>query len=141
MELEHAVRPEIDSRPEAAADPLEYRPQPLPVRGRGLACRVSQVYVNRRDVRQAVIPAAGISATARDLARFYQALLCGGELEGVRILEPATIEQARQPSSRGELDRFLGLPMWWSQGFQLGGPGPAAARPMGRLAGPQTLAA
>jgi CubicO group peptidase (beta-lactamase class C family) len=109
----------------------------VPVRGRGLAGRVSQVYVNRRDVRQAVIPAAGI--TARDLARFYQALLCGGELDGVRILESATIEQARQPSSRGELDRFLRLPMWWSQGFQLSGPGPATARPMGQLAGLQTF--
>jgi CubicO group peptidase (beta-lactamase class C family) len=112
----------------------------VPIRGRGLAGRVSQAYVNRRDVRQAVIPAAGISATARDLARFYQALLCGGELDGVRILEAATIEQARQPSSHGELDRFLRLPMWWSQGFQLGGgPAPAAARPMGQLAGPQTF--
>jgi CubicO group peptidase (beta-lactamase class C family) len=112
----------------------------VPIRGRGLAGRVSQAYVNRRDVRQAVIPAAGISATARDLARFYLALLRGGELDGVRILEAATIGQARQPSSRGELDRFLRLPMWWSQGFQLGGgPGPAAARPMGQLAGPQTF--
>ena len=111
----------------------------VPIRGQGLAGRVSQVYANRRDVRQAVIPAAGISATARDLARIYQALLCGGELDGVRILAPATIEQARQPSSHGELDRFLRLPMWWSQGFQLGGLGPAAARPMGHLADPQTF--
>jgi len=111
----------------------------VPVRGRGLAGRVSQAYVNRRDVRQAVIPAAGISATARDLARFYQALLRGGELDGVRVLDAATIEQARQPSSQGELDRFLRLPMRWSQGFQLGGPGPAAGRSMGQLAGPQTF--
>ena len=50
-----------------------------------------------------------------------------------------------------ELDRFLRLPIRWSQGFQLGGDGPAPAptgsvrartvpaRPMGRLAGSQTF--
>jgi CubicO group peptidase (beta-lactamase class C family) len=86
-------------------------------------------------------PAVGISATARDLARFYQALLCGGELDGVRVLRAATIEQARRPSSHGELDRFLKLPIRWSQGFQLGGPSPepAAHRPMGRLTSPQAF--
>ncbi len=55
----------------------------VPIRGRGPAARVTQVFVNRRATRQAVIPAAGISATARDLARFYQALLRGGELDRV----------------------------------------------------------
>jgi CubicO group peptidase (beta-lactamase class C family) len=37
--------------------------------------------------RQAVIPAAGVSCTARDLARFYQVLLRGGiagDQEGAR---------------------------------------------------------
>jgi CubicO group peptidase (beta-lactamase class C family) len=113
----------------------------VPIRGRGLAGQVSQVFVNRRVTRQAVIPAAGISATARDLARFYQALLRGGELDGVRVLQAATIEQARQPSSDGERDRFLNLAIRWSQGFQLGGPSqePAAHRPMGQLSSPQTF--
>jgi CubicO group peptidase (beta-lactamase class C family) len=113
----------------------------VPLRGRGPAARVTQAYVNRRRVRQAVIPAAGISATARDIARFYQALLRGGELDGVRVLEAATIEEARRPSSHGELDRFLGLPIRWSQGFQLGGPakGRTPTDPMGRLSSPQTF--
>jgi CubicO group peptidase (beta-lactamase class C family) len=113
----------------------------VPIRGRGPAARISQVYVNRRVTRQAVIPAAGISTTARDLARFYQALLRGGELDGVRVLRAATIEQARLPSSHGELDRFLKLPIRWSEGFQLGGPSPepAAHRPMGRLTSPQAF--
>jgi CubicO group peptidase (beta-lactamase class C family) len=34
-------------------------------------------------------------ASARDLARFYQALLRGGELGGVRVLELAGHEGAR----------------------------------------------
>jgi CubicO group peptidase (beta-lactamase class C family) len=110
----------------------------VPIRGRGLAGRVSQAFVNRRVTRQAVIPAAGISTTARDLARFYQALLRGGELDGVRVLQAATIEQARQPSCEGERDRFLNLTIRWSQGFQLGGRGDAY-HPMGQLSGTQTF--
>jgi len=45
----------------------------------------------RRRVRQAVIPAAGISTTARDLARFYQMLLDGGRLDSTSIVSPDTI--------------------------------------------------
>jgi CubicO group peptidase (beta-lactamase class C family) len=121
--------------------PGELWPRHVPIRGRGPAGRISEAFVNRRATRRAVIPAAGISTTARDLARFYQALLGGGRLDGVQILEPATIEQARQPSSDGEVDRFLRLPIRWSQGFQLGGASrePAAHRPMGRLASPQAF--
>jgi CubicO group peptidase (beta-lactamase class C family) len=116
-------------------------PRHVPVRGRDPAALITDVYVNRRATRQAVIPAAGVSTTARDLARFYQALLRGGELDGVRVLDAATIERARQPSSDGETDRFLRLAIRWSQGFQLGGrgAGPAASRPMGLLASPDTF--
>jgi CubicO group peptidase (beta-lactamase class C family) len=35
----------------------------------------------------------GLFSTARDYARFAQMLLNGGELEGVRIIKPETIEQ------------------------------------------------
>jgi CubicO group peptidase (beta-lactamase class C family) len=113
----------------------------VPLHGRGPAARVTQAFVNRRTTREAVIPAAGVSTTARDVARFYQALLNGGELEGTRVLEAAAIEEARRPSSHGELDRFLGLPIRWSQGFQLGGPakGRTPTDPMGRLSSSQTF--
>jgi CubicO group peptidase (beta-lactamase class C family) len=113
----------------------------VPVRGTDLPAVVTQAIVNRRRTRQAVIPAAGVSATARDVARFYQALLRGGELDGVRILEPSTIDEARRPSSDGELDRFVRLPIRWSQGFQLGGarPGPGMPPPMGRLSSTDTF--
>jgi CubicO group peptidase (beta-lactamase class C family) len=113
----------------------------VPVRGGGPAGLLTQAVVNRRATREAVIPAAGISATARDLARFYLALLRGGELGGTRVLDAATVEQARRPSSDGERDSFLRLPIRWSQGFQLGGPapGPGVDRPMGRLSSPQAF--
>lgn len=123
----------------------------VPLRVPGASGRLAQAYLNRRAIRQAVVPAAGVSTTARDLALFYEALRCGGELDGVRVFAPETITQARQPSGNGELDRFLRLPIRWSHGFQLGGEDPAPApttgvrartvpaRPMGRLADPQTF--
>jgi CubicO group peptidase (beta-lactamase class C family) len=93
----------------------------VPVSGRGPAELATGLMINRRAVRQAVIPAASVSATARDLARLYQALLNGGELGGIRVLREETILTARRPSSDGETDRYLRLPVRWSEGFQLGG--------------------
>jgi CubicO group peptidase (beta-lactamase class C family) len=86
-------------------------------------------------------PAAGISTNARDLARFYQMLLQGGEVDGTRIFRHETIEQACTPSSDGEQDRYLRVTIRWSQGFQLGGPriGSSLAGPMGWLTSKQTF--
>lgn len=42
--------------------------------------------------RQAFSGGAGLLSTARDYARFMQALLDGGQLDGVRILSPKTVE-------------------------------------------------
>jgi CubicO group peptidase (beta-lactamase class C family) len=111
------------------------------VRGQGPPGRLTQAVVNRRSTRQAVIPAAGISATARDVARFYQALLRGGELDGARVLPPEAIAEATRPSSHGELDQFLKLRIRWSQGFQLGGPVPGrvTSHPMGDESGRETF--
>ena len=92
-----------------------------------------------------MIPAASVSATATGLARIYQTLLRGGALDGARVLQPETIQAATQPTSDGELDRFLKLPIRWSQGFQLGGERPGSARvgggyaPMGALASRQAF--
>ncbi len=96
----------------------------VPVRADGLDGWARKIMFNNRAVRQAVVPAATVSSTARDLARFYQMLLRGGELDGIRLLAPATVAGARVPSSDGETDRLLNRPIRWSQGFQLGGAGP-----------------
>jgi CubicO group peptidase (beta-lactamase class C family) len=121
--------------------PAELWPRHVPISGRRPAGRLSQAFLNLPRTRAAVIPAAGVSTTARDLARFYLTLLRGGELDGVRVLAPATIEEARRPSSDGETDRFVRLPIRWAQAFQLGGPGhdATASRPMGRLGSPETF--
>jgi CubicO group peptidase (beta-lactamase class C family) len=120
-------------------DPLWHRR--VPVRGRGLAAIVVGV-VNRRATRRAVIPSGGISTTARDLARFYQALLNGGELDGTRILAESSIAEARRPAAAGApVDRVTRLPVRWAQGFQLGDPNakPGAFPPLGRLSGLTTF--
>ena len=87
----------------------------VPLRGRGALPRGVAAVVNRRSTRSAVIPSAGVSATARDLARFYQGLLDG------RLLDTATLAEATTPTSDGETDRFVRALVRWSQGFQLGG--------------------
>lgn len=87
----------------------------VPVRGRDPARLISQFVINQPRTRRAVIPAAGLSATARDVARFYQALLDGD------LVAPSTLAVATTPSTNGELDQFLKLPVRWATGFQLGG--------------------
>lgn len=114
-------------------------PRHVPVRGTDPLARLTARAVNRKTLRQAVIPAAGISTTARDLARFYQALLNDGGLDGTRVLAPDTLAQAREPSTTpGEVDRIIRLPIRWSHGFQLGGPTPPPhpPKPMGTRSSP-----
>jgi CubicO group peptidase (beta-lactamase class C family) len=102
----------------------------VPLVSRGAIQSSTRLTFNRRTVRQAVIPAAGISASAYDLARFYKAMLKGGKRRDVRVLSKSTVREALRVSSDGERDRTLGTHPRWAQGFQLGGPS-QAPRPMG----------
>ncbi|GLY37411.1 putative esterase/lipase/beta-lactamase [Amycolatopsis sp. NBRC 101858] len=107
--------------------PASLWPRRVPVRGSGFGGPLTARMVNRRAVRRSVIPAAGLSTTARDLARFYQALLDG--------FAPAAVTEARRPSGDVVVDRTIGTRIRWAQGFQLGGVG----RPMGSLSGRETF--
>jgi CubicO group peptidase (beta-lactamase class C family) len=113
----------------------------VPVHGRGPGPRTVAAFVNRRSTRAAVIPAAGISTTARDLAVLYALLVHGGSLGGVHLLDRATLAVATTPTSDGTVDAQIGLPVRWSHGFQLGGPGldPRRPRPMGRTSSPDAF--
>jgi CubicO group peptidase (beta-lactamase class C family) len=117
--------------------PDSARDRCVPVAGGRLSDRAQAWTWNRRTVRQAVIPAAGISTTARDLALFYQMLLDGGRLDGVRIMSPDTVAEATRVSSEGEIDRTRGWPVRYAHGFQLGSPGRQTG--MGRMAGTRTF--
>jgi CubicO group peptidase (beta-lactamase class C family) len=93
--------------------------------------RLAEAVFNLRSVRDAVIPAATVCGTARDLARFYQSMLDEGD----------RWQQVTVPISEGEVDGVSGMPIRWSEGFQLGGlpDDPRHARSMGRRSDPLTF--
>lgn len=68
-----------------------------------------------------VVPSASMVTTANELSRFYQLLLNGGELDGVRIFDRRTIRRATAEQSYLEFDFTLGLPLRYGMGFMLGG--------------------
>ena len=74
---------------------------------------------NRPAVHQAVQPAGGGIATARDLARFYAMLERGGALDGVRILKPETVAEVTKLQVEG-IDHSLGNYVRRSLGMALG---------------------
>jgi len=80
---------------------------------------------------RAVIPAGNGVATADDCSRFFQCLLNGGELDGVRVFSPLTVRRAIAEVGKPEIDRSLLVPLRYSAGMMLG------ASPFG-LYGPDT---
>jgi CubicO group peptidase (beta-lactamase class C family) len=68
----------------------------------------------------AVVPAGNAVTTANELSRFFELLRRGGELDGVRVLEPRTIRRALTEQSYHQVDFTLGFPTRYSLGFMLG---------------------
>jgi CubicO group peptidase (beta-lactamase class C family) len=67
-----------------------------------------------------LIPAASVMTTADELSRFFEIFRAGGSLDGVRVVEPATIRRALEEQSRLEIDLTLGFPTRFSYGLMLG---------------------
>jgi CubicO group peptidase (beta-lactamase class C family) len=82
--------------------------------------------VNTRAWRAAEIPSTNGHANARAVARIYGALANGGTLDGVRLLQPATIAEATRQAAAG-VDVVLRRPSRFGLGFQLTQP----ERPLG----------
>jgi len=68
----------------------------------------------------AVIPSANVVTTANELSRFYELFRRGGELDGVRVMEPAGVRRAITEQSRLEIDLTLGFPTRFGYGLMLG---------------------
>ena len=68
------------------------------------------------DWRRAEIPSANGHATAPALARLMGALASGGELDGVQVLSPETMEKARAERIVGQ-DLVLPFTISWGAGF------------------------
>src|SRR5215470_6978176 len=64
----------------------------------------------------ATVPAANGMFTARSLARLYAMLAGGGEIDGVRLLSPETIERATRVQNRG-IGRVVPYPLHWRLGY------------------------
>jgi CubicO group peptidase (beta-lactamase class C family) len=75
--------------------------------------------VNTRAWRAAELPAVNGHGTARALARIYGALARGGSIDGVHLLEPASIERAIEEHAFGPDAVLGGMPMRFGLGFML----------------------
>jgi CubicO group peptidase (beta-lactamase class C family) len=72
-------------------------------------------------VLRAVVPSGNLICTADEACRFFEMLLCAGELDGVRVFERRTVRRAVAEQSWLELDTFLAFPVRYGTGFMLGG--------------------
>lgn len=89
---------------------------------RGLGLPIADIVERSNDPRfiTGVIPSASIVSTANELSRFFEMARRGGELDGVRIFEPRTLEHALIEQSSLEVDYTLGFPTRFSYGYMLG---------------------
>ncbi len=101
-------------------------PPPLPplstllTRAIGVSFREVPELSNDRRFLTGIIPSGNVMATAYEVTRFFQLLLNGGELDGVRIFEPRTVRRATSEQSYLEFDLTLGAPLRYGMGFMLG---------------------
>ncbi|TVQ92207.1 MAG: class A beta-lactamase-related serine hydrolase [Deltaproteobacteria bacterium] len=72
---------------------------------------------NQPRVRRMELPWANAHASARGLARVYQMLVQGGELDGVRVLSAEACRRPIEPQSWVEVDETMRKPLGFSQGF------------------------
>jgi CubicO group peptidase (beta-lactamase class C family) len=68
----------------------------------------------------AIVPAGNVIGTANEASRFFQLLLQGGELDGVRIFGRRTVQRAMMEQTFLEIDSTIGLPVRYGMGFMLG---------------------
>lgn len=89
---------------------------------RALGVGVEQLVEWGHDERflTAVIPSANVVTTANELSRFYELFRRGGELDGVRVMQPETVRRALTEQSRLEVDLTLGFPTRFGYGLMLG---------------------
>ena len=68
-----------------------------------------------------VLPSSNTVSTADELSRFAEILRRGGELDGVRIMQPETLRAAVKECRRLRPDVAVGLaPLRWGTGYMLG---------------------
>jgi len=121
--LSYGLAPEL--QPLAAENRFTGYDVPFPFSAlmkRGLGLPLADAVDAANDPRwlSAVVPSGNLMATADDLARFFHLLLRGGELDGVRVLDPRTVRRMLVESAYFEPDLTLGLAVRYGQGVMLG---------------------
>jgi CubicO group peptidase (beta-lactamase class C family) len=81
-----------------------------------LAPSMEELDFNSEEFRAASIPAANGMFTARSLARLYQCLALGGELDGARLMSYDTVRKASEVQNRTR-DRVVPISMRWRLGY------------------------
>lgn len=89
---------------------------------RALGAPLGELIATTNDDRfvTGVVPAANLVTTANELSRFFEVMRCGGELDGVRVMEEETMRKALEQQSHLEIDFSLGFPTRFSYGLMLG---------------------
>ena len=68
-----------------------------------------------------VLPSANVIGTPREVSRFMQMLLRGGELDGTRVLSAAAVRRAVTDVTPLQFDSTFGFPMRYGLGLMMGG--------------------
>jgi CubicO group peptidase (beta-lactamase class C family) len=78
-------------------------------------------FSNSQQYLTSVLPSSNTVSTADELSRFAELLRRGGELDGVRVVEPETLQSAVKQCRRLRPDVAVGLaPLRWGTGYALG---------------------
>ncbi|MDX1892231.1 lipase LipE [Mycolicibacterium sp. 050158] len=78
-------------------------------------------FTNTPQFLTSVVPSSSTVSTANELSRFAEMLRRGGELDGVRVMQPETLRAATRQARRMRPDIAMGLmPMRWGTGYMLG---------------------
>ena len=93
---------------------------------------------NTSAFRRAGVPNGGGYATARAMAAFYQMLLAGGRLNGVRLVSPRMIQYVTRNFTGDRVDTYMGMPMHRGLGPHSRGT-TETIRGLGSLASPRTF--
>jgi CubicO group peptidase (beta-lactamase class C family) len=132
QEQEARVAPHFEARPGPTADQIAAL---IAGMGVDVTTRLAKVVIhsfrqtgeliadmNNREGRAAEVPAGNGVADAASLARMYAAMI--GEVDGVRLLKPETVETARTlrtgaMSPAGDLDKMqFGAPLQYGLGYE-----------------------
>ncbi|KAL7794463.1 beta-lactamase/transpeptidase-like protein [Trichoderma ceciliae] len=88
--------------------------------------------LNTEAVREADLGSFNGFTNARAMNRIFSVLSLGGEVNGVRLLSPRTLDLVFQEQSDG-VDFVMGKPVSFGVGYALGGRGFATFMPAGRI--------